>query len=154
MTRKLGIGAALMLGMGASMAEAHPHIFIDTGIETIFDAQGRVTALRISWTYDDFYSLISIEDRGLDPDGDSVLTPEEEAKLAGFDMDWDDDYDGDLYVLVKGEAIAMGRPEEPTAFYKDGIITSTHLRHLAAPVAPGAQVVTLSVVSRNMLNLW
>jgi ABC-type uncharacterized transport system substrate-binding protein len=121
----------------ASVANAHPHIFIDSAIETVFDAQGQVTALRISWSYDDFYSLVTIEDRGLDPDGDSILTPEAEAALAGFDMGWDADYDGDLYVLYKGAAIAMGRPEEPTARYENGIITSTHLRKLAIPVVPG-----------------
>lgn len=125
-------------GATAPAAQAHPHIFIDTGIETIFNAQGQVEALRISWSYDDFYSLVSIEDRGMDPDGDSVLTAEEQAKLTGFDMGWDAGYDGDLYVLWAGAPVAMGRPEDPTARYENGIITSTHLRKLSAPVDVGA----------------
>lgn len=139
------LSVALALGLIAPMANAHPHIFIESGVETIFDAQGRVEALRISWAYDDFYSLVSIEDRGLDPDGDSVLTPEEQAKLTGFDMDWDADYDGDLYVLYKGEAVAMGRPEAPTATYENGIITSTHLRKLLVPVALGPEDLTVQI---------
>lgn len=137
-------GAAIFVLAGAS-AQAHPHIFIEAGIETIFDAEGRVTALRISWAYDDFYSLISIEDRGLDPDFDGVLTEAEQAKLVGFDMGWDADYDGDLYVLFQGQPIAMGRPEAPTATYSDGLITSTHLRHLATPVAPGPEGLVIQV---------
>lgn len=139
------LSGAVALGFAAASANAHPHIFIDSGIETIFDAQGQVTGLRITWAYDDFYSLISIEDRGLDPDGDSVLSPQEQAKLAGFDMDWDADYDGDLYVLHKGDLVAMGRPEAPTAVYKDGIITSTHLRKLATPVALGPEGLIVQV---------
>ena len=130
---------AVLSVLAGAPVQAHPHIFIDTGVETIFDAEGRVTALRISWAYDDFYSLISIEDRGLDPDFDGILTEEEQAKLVGFDMGWDADYDGDLYVLFQGEPVAMGRPEAPTAVYKDGLITTTHLRHLATPVAPGPE---------------
>ena len=44
--------------------------------------------MRIGWTYDDLYSLSVIADRGLDADWDGALTAEEEAALAGFDMDW------------------------------------------------------------------
>ena len=54
---------------------AHPHIFVDTGFEVILDAEGRLTHLRITWAYDEFYSLLVTEDRGLDPDYDGVLTP-------------------------------------------------------------------------------
>lgn len=136
---KAGIWLTVALAFAgiAPTANAHPHIFVDTGIETIFNAGGQVAGLRISWSYDDFYSLVSIEDRGLDPDGDSVLTPEEQVTLAGFDMGWDADYDGDLYVLYQGKAVVLGRPEDVTARYENGIITSTHLRKLATPLDPG-----------------
>ncbi|MGO4907071.1 DUF1007 family protein [Pseudorhodobacter sp. W20_MBD10_FR17] len=138
---------AVSLGgcLGSGAAKAHPHIFIDSGVEAIFDAQGQVTALRISWAYDDFYSLLAIEDRGLDPDGDSHLTAEEQASLTGFDMHWDADYDGDLYVLHKGAPVAMGRPVDVTARYEDGIITSSHLRTLVTPVRPGPEGVIVKI---------
>lgn len=142
---RLGGLIVLACGLIAPTANAHPHIFIDSGVEAIFDAQGQVTALRISWSYDDFYSLLAIEDRGLDPDGDSILTPEEQAKLTGFDMGWDTDYDGDLYVLYQNAPVVMGRPEAPTARYENGIITSTHLRALAAPIAPGPEGIIVQI---------
>jgi polyphosphate kinase len=107
----------------------------------IFDAQGRAAAVRVTWTYDDFYSLLMIEDRKLDADYDGRLTPEEEAKLAGFDMDWDADFEGDLYVLAGEAPVALSRPSDWTASYAEGRITSTHLRRLAAPVPPGAPLV-------------
>ena len=66
-------------------AVAHPHVFIDATIEVIFDDKGLAEGVRIGWTYDEYFSLLIIEDRGLDPDYDNVLTPEAEAKLAGFD---------------------------------------------------------------------
>lgn len=144
LTNALAAGA-LAAGLGATAVDAHPHIFIDSGVEAIFDAQGQVTALRISWAYDDFYSLLAIEDRGLDPDGDSRLTAEGQASLTGFDMRWDADYNGDLYVLVQGTPVAMGRPEEVTAQYEDGIITSTHLRKLAAPVRPSPEGLVIQI---------
>lgn len=139
------LSAALALWLCAPMANAHPHVFIDSEVEAIFDTQGQVTALRISWAYDDFYSLLAIEDRGLDPDGDSILTPQEQASLTGFDMGWDADYDGDLYVLNQGAPVAMGRPQEATARYQDGIITSTHLRQLATPLRPGPEGMVIQI---------
>lgn len=132
---------ALALLAAPLPAAAHPHIFIDTGLEVIFDAEGRATAVRVSWTYDDFYSLLMIEDRKLDADFDGVLTAEEEARLSGFDMDWDPDYNGDLFVYAGEFEVPLGRPADWTASYRDGRITSTHLRAFAEPPAPGAPLV-------------
>jgi len=115
---------------------AHPHIFIDAGLEVVFDAEGRASALRVTWAYDDLYSLLVIEDRGLDPDFDGLLTAAEETALSGFDMSWDADYAGDTYALSGGAPLELGRPTEWTATYADGKITTTHVRALATPIAP------------------
>jgi ABC-type uncharacterized transport system substrate-binding protein len=61
---RFGLTFVLAVGLCAQAANAHPHIFIDSGVEVIFDSQGQMTALRISWAYDDFHSLLAIEDRG------------------------------------------------------------------------------------------
>ena len=76
-------GIVGLLGAGllaAGPALAHPHVWIDTRIEVILDAENQATGLRISWTYDDLYSLYIIGDKGLDPDWDGALTPEAAAE--------------------------------------------------------------------------
>jgi ABC-type uncharacterized transport system substrate-binding protein len=118
-------------------ALAHPHVFIDATVEVIFDDQGRAEAVRIGWTYDEFFSMLIVEDRALDPDYDAVLTPEAEAKLAGFDMQWDPGFPGDTYVLMNGVEQRLSRPEGYTASYSGGKITSTHVRRFDAPIAVG-----------------
>jgi len=124
------------LALSATSAAAHPHIFIDTGLEVIFDATGRAEAVRVVWVYDDFYSLVMLQDRGLDPDGDAKLTPEEEARLSGFDMDWDTDFAGDLYLLDKGVGpVALGRPHDWSARVEQGRIVSIHVRDIVTPFA-------------------
>lgn len=135
---------ALLLAL-AGPAAAHPHIFIDTGLEVIFDDQGRVAAIRVAWVYDDFYSLTMIQDLQLDADYDGKLTAEEEGKLSGFDMKWDADYEGDLHVLDGGVPVKMGRPRDWTATYQEGRIISTHLRALEAPVEVGAEPLVIQV---------
>ncbi|OYU38875.1 MAG: polyphosphate kinase [Pseudorhodobacter sp. PARRP1] len=119
----------------AQTAQAHPHVFIDTGLEVIFDDQQRATGLRITWSYDDLTSLQIITDKGLDPDFDGTLTPEETAQLNGFDMHWDAGYPGDTYASMAGQPLALSGPADWTVDYKEAKIQSTHLRSFAQPIA-------------------
>ncbi|TGD44145.1 DUF1007 family protein [Pseudotabrizicola sediminis] len=118
-------------------AAAHPHVFIDATIEVIFDAEGRAEAVRIGWTYDSLFSMTYVAEQGLDPDFDGVLTPEEEAALAGFDMEWHAEFAGDTYALLGDVPLGLSQPVESTAAYQDGSLVSTHLRRLSEPVALG-----------------
>lgn len=124
---------------GAQPALAHPHIFIDTGIEVLMDDQNRATGVRISWTYDDLTSLALIADRGMDEDFDGQLTPEENAAITGFDMKWEPGFAGDTYALLGEAPLDWSGPQEVTASYADAKLTSTHLRRFAEPVVLGDQ---------------
>ncbi|SDD28132.1 DUF1007 family protein [Ruegeria marina] len=118
---------------------AHPHVFVDTGVELIFDADQKLTHVRVTWAYDDFYSLIILEDMGLDPDGDGLLTREEEQQLAGFDAQWIEGYTGDLDIRLGDSALDLSGPLEPTATTEAGRIVTTHLRAVKnAPRLGGA----------------
>ena len=119
-------------------AAAHPHMFVDAGVEVIFDDQGRAEALRITWIYDDLTSLGIVSDRGMDADFDGILTPEELAALSGFDMEWDAGFDGDTYALQSAVPLGLSGPSDWTAGYADAKLTSSHLRRFAAPVVVAA----------------
>ena len=129
------LAAASLIPLGlAAPALAHPHVFIDSGIEVLIDEQNRATGVRISWTYDEFYSLSVIADKGLDPDGDGTLTTPELAQLSGFDMNWDPGFPGDTYALQGDADLALSRPRDWSAGYADGKITSHHVRDFDQPV--------------------
>ncbi len=125
---------AVALGLCAAPVAAHPHVFIDTGIEVIFDIEGRAEAVRITWTYDDLISLALLSERGMDEDFDGVLTPAELATLNGFDMQWEPGITGDTYALLGDKPLVLSRPSDWTVSYADARITTTHLRLLDAPV--------------------
>lgn len=138
--RARGAAAGMVLAAAwAAPVLAHPHIFIDTGIEVLLDDQNRATGVRISWTYDDLTSLALIADRGLDEDFDGVLTPEETAAVTGFDMNWEAGFAGDTYALLGEVPLDWSGPQEVTASYADAKLTSTHLRRFAEPVVLGDQ---------------
>ncbi len=123
-----------LLVAGAGPVLAHPHIWIDTRIEVVLNDQNQAMGVWISWTYDDLYSLYIIGDLGLDQDWDGKLTPEEEVRLAGFDMKWDPGFLGDTYALSGKTELPLSRPTDFSALYAGGKITSTHFRSFDAPV--------------------
>lgn len=128
--------------MVPSAAFAHPHIFIETGLEAIVDAEGRLIQVRVTWTYDEFYSLLVTEDMQLDQDFDGQLTKVEEAQLNGFDMNWDEGYYGDLVGALAGEDLSFSRPHSYTADFAHGKITTTHLRDVeGTPLMVGTELV-------------
>lgn len=115
-------------------AQAHPHVFIDAALQLDYDPDGRLAEVAVEWAYDDFYSLLIIEDMGLDPDGDGQLTAEEEASLQGFDADWAPGSEGGLYLGVEGRRVPLQAPGEFSASYRDGRLISRHVRPLAEPL--------------------
>ncbi|MBD1206302.1 MAG: DUF1007 family protein [Rhodobacteraceae bacterium] len=119
----------------AGPAAAHPHIFMETEIEVLRDAEGRAAALRVTWTYDPFFSLVLITERGLDPDGDGTLTAAETAALQGFDMNWEPGFPGDTYAFAGAQAVALSGPRDGVARYEGGRIISSHIRDLVVPVS-------------------
>ena len=136
----------LALTLLAAPALAHPHMFLDTSVDVLFNDAGQAASVRITWVYDDLSSLQYIADRALDMDGDGALTPAEKASLTGFDMNWDPGFPGDSYALVGGADQGLSRPRDYTADYQDGKIITTHIRDLPAPLPLDiGQTLTLQV---------
>lgn len=133
--------AALFIALAPLPAAAHPHIFIDTGFEVVVDAAGHFTHVRVTWAYDEYYSLLVTEHLKLDQDYDGALTAEEQALLTGFDMNWVQGFNGDLVAELDGQALKLSGPMEATAVFSGGRVTTTHLRAvLGEPDLSGASL--------------
>lgn len=137
----LGCPTLLCLTLGAAPLAAHPHVFIDTELVVLGNADGAIIGVEVAWTYDELTSLLVLEDMGLDRDYDGVLTEAELAQLDGFDHKWIEGYAGDLYASSQGAPLDLGPPEGRGVSVADGKITSRHFRALtttevAARAAP------------------
>ncbi|WP_298360030.1 DUF1007 family protein [uncultured Litoreibacter sp.] len=134
------IAAALL---APQAADAHPHVFVQAGVDIVFDRKGRLTHIKVTWGYDAFYSLLIAEDKGLDKDGDGTLTKREERKLAGFDAKWAPGFNGDLVAKLDGQPLKLSGPMKSTATMVNGQIVSTHIREVTGNPLVGGD--TLSV---------
>ena len=122
---------------GVGMAVAHPHIFIDAGLRLIYDTQGALHAVEVTWRYDELYSLIILQDYNLDLDFDGVLTQAERDGLLGFDLNWNSGFSGGLEIFgADGQPLEFGAPSAVSLdLTETGQIETTHIR----PVSGGDQ---------------
>ena len=70
-------------------AKAHPHAFVDARTGFIFGTDEQLEALRVSWTYDEFTTLILFELLNLDKDEDGHFNDVDRAAIIEGDTNWD-----------------------------------------------------------------
>ncbi len=92
-------------------AKAHQHVFVDARTGFYFGTDGQLEALRISWTYDEFTTLILFESLNLDQDGDGQFNDADRAAIIEGETNWDRAYKGDVYLELAGQDYPLGRPE-------------------------------------------
>jgi ABC-type uncharacterized transport system substrate-binding protein len=131
---RLAGGALLSAAALPGAAAAHPHVWIDARAAVIFGAQQRMTALKVSWRFDEFYSVFAIE--GLDQNGDGELTPAELRPLAELNVTNLKEYRYFTEIVADGAALAYAPVSDYGARYEDGILTLEFTIPLAAPVDP------------------
>jgi len=127
---------ALLLFTGmAGVASAHPHVFVDASEEIVFDPEGRMTAIRHIWQFDEAFTAFAIQ--GLDADGDGKLSDEELAPLAQVNVDSLKDYAYFTLLKVGGKHVRVTAPSEYWLDFHDGRLTLFYTLPLEAPTAPG-----------------
>jgi ABC-type uncharacterized transport system substrate-binding protein len=136
--------ALLAALLAAPAAQAHPHEFVEARLTLRFDDSGTLERIGVEWRYDAFTSMLILADLGLNPAAEA-LSPDEEAQLAGFDTNWPDDYNGDLWPYLDDAELALGRPEDPSARLDDGQIVTQHWRALETPLDPAAGALSVMV---------
>lgn len=120
----------------AGLAEAHPHVWIDSYVRVIFDENDHVVALEIDWRFDEFYSIFAIE--GLDKDGDGKLAEAELRPLAELNITSLESYRYFTYVTVDGTDAAYGEVREYSSSFaeEEGILSLRFVLPLTVPVDP------------------
>ncbi|WP_195819982.1 DUF1007 family protein [Roseobacter sp. MH60115] len=126
-----------------STAKAHPHVFVDARTGFIFNNDGYLEAVRISWTYDQFTTLILFESLDLDRDLDGRLSAADRAEIIAGETNWSAEYNGDVYLEVEGQERPMGRPKNATASLENDQITVAFDLPLSQPAGLAGRTAVL-----------
>lgn len=125
-----------MVGLGWSMAvTAHPHAWIDVSVEVLFDAAGRVSALRQGWLFDEFYTADTVQ-KGERSKMDLLTT-----RIMHNLKDWG------YFTRVRqgGRDLPLAMPTQTSARMDGHRLLMTFVVPLAEAVAPGQDGLTYSV---------
>jgi ABC-type uncharacterized transport system substrate-binding protein len=140
MAQTVTAAAALVVLLAqAPAARAHPHIFIDGGVDLLFDTEGRLAMLEVTWIYDAMTSLVMLEDLGID--AAAPLSAGDRSRLAAYQTEWDPGFAGDSYLLDGPEPAVLSGPLDADADIVDGRVVITFARDVAVPFRPAPEAV-------------
>lgn len=125
----------LVVATAASMtgAAAHPHVFVDARAEILFDGQGRISAVRNIWKFDEAFSAFATQ--GLDKNHDGKLEASELAPLAKINVTSLKRYDFFTYVIAGSAKHPFLPPKKYHLEYAQSRLTLFFTLPLAEPVA-------------------
>lgn len=134
--------ASLALLAALPRAQAHPHVWIDAFVEVVFD-QGRVTALRINWTFDPFFTGMASAD--FDADGNAELDQEEAADLAANSAENLKDVGFFTHVWLGADPLEIAAAEDFSAWVEDGRLHFAFTVALPEPIDPTQTTLAISL---------
>lgn len=118
---------------------AHPHVFVDGGVDFVFRDGTTLDALRVTWRYDEFETLYTLSSFGLALNAQGDLDEADRLTLIRLLSDWPEDFDGSAHLSIAGQAIALEWPSELDARLVDGRLEMTFIRELPSPVSLDGQ---------------
>jgi ABC-type uncharacterized transport system substrate-binding protein len=134
--RKAALWLAGLAWLGSAVpVAAHPHAWIDISVEVLFDASGRVTALRENWLFDEFYTAETVQ-KGERAKMDALTT----RILRNLK-----EYGYFTRVEANGRPVALKVPVESSSRMEGIRLRMSFTALLAEPVAPASAPLTYAV---------
>lgn len=136
--RRTLAAAAALLAAASAPAAAHPHVFIEGGVDFLVGEAERLDAVEVTWLFDPFETLYIMAALGHSPNAEGTLDPEARRGLARDLSDWPDDFSGVVHLFADGEPIPLDGPVEADVALTDGRLLLTYQRRLSAPIEMAA----------------
>ena len=135
--KRTSVAVALGLCLAApGIALAHPHVLVDAKSEILFDAEGRMSAVRHSWQFDAAFSAYAMQ--GLDTDGDGLMSDAELQPLAKVNVESLSEFAFFTYLTVDDKDVAFNQPSEYWLELRGDRLTLFYSLPLKEPMAVGA----------------
>lgn len=126
---------ACLLAFLSAPALAHPHVWVVARMQVMFDAQGRVAALRQDWTFDDMYSAYQTQNAGKNG---APATKEDLAGLAKLQIEQLAEFHYFTVAKADGTRQGFGAPTDVSLEENaEKLVTLSFTLPLKAPVKAG-----------------
>lgn len=133
LARLLPVVMLLAAALQPGVAEAHPHVWVTMKTEVVYGADGKLTALKQAWTFDDAFTAFALQGLEKQKDGsygDDVLKPLAEVNVTSLK-----EYD----YFVRGKTatgkLAFKDPVDYYLTYENELLTLHFTLPLAKPIA-------------------
>jgi len=128
--------AAVMMvvsALASQPAAAHPHVWLDSVMTFVFEGD-RLTSLRLTWTFDEFFGTAII--RRFDENRNGRFEPAENAKLEAGAFSSLKDYGFFLHVTAGGKEIKVERVSGFQGSIRNNQLVYEFTAQLPAPIDP------------------
>src|SRR3954453_6561756 len=110
---------------------AHPHVWVASSSEIVFDGSGRLTGVRHAWTFDQAYSAFAVT--GLDSHRDGKPDPDKLVELANSALESLKEFKYFMQLKVNGRAALFYAPADYGYTFSDGRLTLRFTLPIKAP---------------------
>jgi len=122
------------LSLGATVAQAHPHVWITATSEVIYAPDGSITGVRHAWTFDDMFSTYALQ--GVESKTKNVYSHEELAPLAQTNVESLKEFGFFTFAKADGKKEKFQEPVDYFLEYKDSLLTLHFTLPLKTPLKP------------------
>ena len=120
--------------LGATAAQAHPHVWITASSELIYADDGSITGVRHAWTFDDMFSTYALQ--GIETKTKGVYSREELAPLAKDNVENLKEFGFFTFAKADGKKEKFQEPVDYFLEYKDSALTLHFTLPLKNPIKP------------------
>lgn len=130
----------------ASPAVAHPHVWLDNVLTFVFDGD-RLTALRLTWSFDEFFGTALI--RRFDENRNGRFEPPENDKLQANAFVALRDYGYFIHMTVDGKPVTLDTISGFQASVRSNQLVYDFTATLPSPVDPMTAQVAVSIYDES-----
>ncbi len=138
--------------LGGAAVQAHPHAFVDGGIDfVISDRAGVATldALHVTWLLDEFETLYMLSAAKVGLNSDGLLDSTDREAFTEQMRAWLANFDGSAHARHGASPIALEQPRSLEVAIVDGRLKLTFDRMLSEPLAVSGQEVEVGFYERT-----
>lgn len=117
-----------------SLANAHPHVWVEMQSKLVFTTDGKIEGVNVKWTFDDVYAAEALD--GMDANGDGEYSQEELVPLTAENIDALKAYGYFTVMRADGKQLEAAPPTRAGQSYTDKKLQLHFEVPLKAPYDP------------------